>query len=235
MRSAIKNLLGHGDQQQQHQQSELHGTTTAATTGTPLGHTSNTTVASTTTAAAAPIHVDRDISKAQTHVRGEVINETIKPVEVREVQPVVDVHREQKEIHQVVQPVATRQELPVQVHERLQPVQVHEQRANIPDTTRQEMATGLNIQGQRTVQGVTSTTVNKAPIIHEHIHKQVIEEIQPVIYKETIEPHVIRETVPIVEKVVEAPVIIKEVRPIATTLQGQGAPLSQVPHTQPKF
>jgi len=220
MRSAIKNFLGHGDQNEQQ-----------ASTTPIVGTTATTSATTTVTTANAPVNVTHDVNKGQSVVRPEVINETIKPVEIREVQPVVEVHREQKEIHQVVQPLATRQELPVQVHERIQPVQTFEKTAVIPEASRKELETGLNIQGQKSVQNVTTTTVNKAPIVHEHIHKQIIEEIQPVIYKETIEPHLIKVTVPIQEKVVEAPTVIKEVRPVAFT----AAPLTALPGQQTKF
>jgi hypothetical protein len=54
--------------------------------------------------------------------------------------------------------------------------------------------------------------VNKAPIIEEHVSKKIIEEVQPVLYRETVAPVLIEETQPIYERVVEAPVIVEEIR-----------------------
>jgi len=50
-----------------------------------------------------------------------------------------------------------------------------------------------------------SRTVENAPIVHETIIHKVIEEVQPVIYKEVDRPVLIKETLPIYEKIVEAP------------------------------
>jgi len=209
MRSAIKNFLGGSDKHSSSTDSS-HYSAATGTTGTTL--------------APAVVTTDLDV-KQQRLDRAEVVSETIKPIEVREVQPVVDVHREQTEVHQVLQPVAARQELPLQVHEQVAPLQSYERREVAPAETLRDLNSGLQVQGSRTVEGVSTTVVEKAPIVNEHIHKTIVEEIQPVIYKETIEPHLIHQTVPIVEKVVEAPILIKEVRPIVPA-SGLSAPLT---------
>lgn len=43
--------------------------------------------------------------------------------------------------------------------------------------------------------------------------KKIIEEIQPVIYREVIQPHIIRVTQPIYEKIIEADVYVTETLP----------------------
>jgi hypothetical protein len=40
----------------------------------------------------------------------------------------------------------------------------------------------------------THKVYTKEPIVHEHVRKEVVEEIQPVIYKETIQPEIIKTT-----------------------------------------
>jgi hypothetical protein len=54
--------------------------------------------------------------------------------------------------------------------------------------------------------------VNKAPIVYETERRKILEEVQPIVYKQVVQPVIIRETKPIYEKIIEAPVIIREVR-----------------------
>jgi hypothetical protein len=56
--------------------------------------------------------------------------------------------------------------------------------------------------------------IERPPIIEEHIHKKIIEEVQPVLYRETVKPVVVEATRPIYEKVVEAPRLVEELRPM---------------------
>jgi len=74
------------------------------------------------------------------------------------------------------------------------------------------LETGFNLQSG--VQRLDNETkvIQKPPQVIEHIHRLIIEEVQPVIIKETIEPHIIQRIVPVTERVVEAPIITKEVR-----------------------
>jgi len=75
------------------------------------------------------------------------------------------------------------------------------------------METGFNVHGGVQRLGNETQVVQNAPQVVEHIHRKIIEEVQPVIVKETIEPHVVQRVVPITERIVEAPIITKEVRP----------------------
>jgi hypothetical protein len=94
-------------------------------------------------------------------------------------------------------------------------------------------------------QPVSREFVNKAPIIEEHVSRKVVEEVQPVLYRETVAPVLIEETQPIYEKVVEAPVIIEEVRqtvdlgtkvqPLSSSMQNMSLnePFLQQPLNEP--
>jgi len=66
----------------------------------------------------------------------------------------------------------------------------------------------------REVTATMSQTVTNAPIIHETITHRVIEEVQPVIYKEIDRPVLIKETQPIYERIVEAPHVHHTVLPM---------------------
>jgi len=72
---------------------------------------------------------------------------------------------------------------------------------------------------------MTTQQCERAPLVEEVIHKKIIEEAQPILYKETIRPVVVQATKPIFEHIVEAPVLCEEVRPmvdLGTKVLGQG-------------
>ena len=67
--------------------------------------------------------------------------------------------------------------------------------------------------------------VENAPIVDETVRRKVIEEVQPVLYKETIRPLIIRAKKPIYEHIVESPVLTEETRPmvdLGTKVVGEG-------------
>jgi len=145
--------------------------------------------------------------------RPTIVKEKVIPQEKIEVQPIIHREREQLEVHEVVQPLHEKDIAPTLVKHATLPAQV---RPDIreSDTRFQEQyrqATTRYIPDVQT-QPVSREFVNKAPIIEEHISKKIVEEVQPVLYRETVAPVLIEETQPIYEKVVEAPVIIEEVR-----------------------
>jgi len=84
--------------------------------------------------------------------------------------------------------------------------------------------------------GVQREFFNKAPILEEHISKKIVEEVQPVLYKETINPTLIEETQPVYEKIIEAPVMFEETRPTVDLgtkmLSQQQQQTTQLPTTQ---
>jgi len=153
-----------------------------------------------------------------------ILEETIKPIQRIEVQPIVNLEREQTEIHEVIQPFNEREVLPETVEERLLPILEKEEVRESEESFKNEYrALSEKFKSSVNVGRVEHVKVVKAPVINEVIHKKVIEEIQPVIHRETIVPHLIKETMPIHERLVEAPVLIQEVLPekdLGTTFLG---------------
>jgi len=153
-----------------------------------------------------------------------ILEETIKPIQRIEIQPIVNLEREQTEIHEVIQPINEREVLPETVEERLLPTLEKEEVRESEEYFKKEyQALSEKFKSSVNVDKVEHVKLVKAPVINEVIHKKVIEEIQPVIHRETIVPHLIKETMPIHERLVEAPVLIQEVLPerdLGTTFLG---------------
>jgi hypothetical protein len=148
-----------------------------------------------------------------------VVHERVLPTQRTEVQPVIHRDREQVEYHEVLQPMKERDIAPTQVQRMELPAQRFETRA--PDTgiPRREMRSDI------CTAPMTSEQSEKAPIVEEVIHKRIIEEVQPVLYKETLRPVVVQATKPIFEHIVESPTVCEEVRPmvdLGTKVLGQG-------------
>lgn len=141
--------------------------------------------------------------------RPAVIHEKIKREEVEEIQPVIHRELDKTEIKLITQPLLEKEIKPVQFHESILPA---EQRSPIlPPSTEIPRE---QFQNMTEFEGVERKVVEKAPIIVETIKKHIIEEVQPIIYKEIHEPHVIKITKPIYERVVEAPVVFRELLPM---------------------
>jgi len=163
-----------------------------------------------------------------------IVRETVLPQEKIEVQPIIHREREQLEVHEVTQPMHERDIAPTNVRTATLPAQV---RADIRESdanfqTQYRAASNRYASDVETL-GVQREFYNKQPILEEHISKKIIEEVQPVLYKETIAPTLIEETQPVYERIVEAPVMFEETRatvdlgtkmlsqPIQTPLQTQ--------------
>jgi len=142
-----------------------------------------------------------------------VIEDTLKPVETVEVQPVVSLEREQTEIHNVIMPLREKEVLPASYEEKILPTIEREVIQSGEQFNQQYQQLAEQYQSKLNVESVEHVKVLKAPIVQEVIHKKIIEEIQPVIQKETILPHVIHEILPVHERLVEAPILVKEVLP----------------------
>jgi len=154
-----------------------------------------------------------------------IIHERVLPSQRTEVQPLIHRDREQVEYHEVLQPMKERDIVPTQVQQMELPAQRFETR--IPDTQFQEKYRDVSGRGRSDICTAPMTTeqCERAPIIDEVIHKKIIEEVQPILYKETIRPVVVQATKPIFEHIVEAPVLCEEVRPmvdLGTKVLGQG-------------
>jgi hypothetical protein len=137
-----------------------------------------------------------------------VVKEKIFPTERTEIQPIIYRDREQMEVHQVVQPLTETDIAPTEIRRTELPASnMSFKQPGVPPPPQREFS-------ERIVAPLNATTVEKPAIVHEEVHKKVIEEVQPVLYKETLKPTVIEATKPIYEKIEEAPVYIEEVRPI---------------------
>jgi len=158
-----------------------------------------------------------DVREAPTIVerveKAAVVHEVYKTEEVVQIQPIINREREQLDVYEVVQPMREREVIATEVREATLAAQT---RATIVEDNSAFLAQ-RSVPGEfstREVAATMSQTVTNAPIIHETITHRVIEEVQPVIYKEIDRPVLIRETQPIYEKIVEAPRVHHTVLPM---------------------
>jgi hypothetical protein len=158
----------------------------------------------------APTYVEKEVVERPT-----VVKETILPEEKVVIQPVVHREREQMEVHEVVQPMKERDIMPTKVlHATLPSETVAERRENDSAFHNEyRQVTGKYVPSVEYAPKTVQTT-ERAPIVEEHVHKKIVEEVQPVLYKEVIQPTLIQETQPIYEKVIEPPVLSFDNRPV---------------------
>lgn len=136
------------------------------------------------------------------------IKEKIIPTERIEIQPVLQREREQLEIHQIQRPMREHLIHQTEVKEEVLPTKdIGEFREERTEYTRPLEKSVVEVAP------LERETFRKPPIVEERVHKKIVEEIQPVIYRETEQPHLIRKTQPVIERVVEAPVVTREVLP----------------------
>jgi hypothetical protein len=158
--------------------------------------------------ASQPVSVAREVREKPT-----IVKETIIPEERIEIQPVVHRERDQLEVHEVIQPMKERDIAATTVRHETLP---SETRATIVENDlgfkNQYRETSTRFVPTVQTEAVKRDVVSHAPIIEEHLNKRIVEEIQPVLYKETVVPTIIQETQPIYEKVVEKPVLFEETR-----------------------
>jgi len=149
-----------------------------------------------------------DVREAPTIVerveKAAVVHEVYKTEEVVQIQPVINREREQLDVYEVVQPMREREVVATEVRNVALPAQT---RATVVEDNSAFLAqrSAPTDFSTREVAATMSQTVTNAPIVHETITHRVIEEVQPVIYKEIDRPVLIKETLPIYEKIVEAP------------------------------
>jgi len=159
------------------------------------------------------------IEPVQIQEKPAVIHERIRKEEVEEIQPIIHRELERLEIHQVTQPM---------VEQIVQPTQIQER--TLAAETRPIISKGVYTPSTAIPQGTQDIqafhkTVEKPAIIMETERRRVIEEIQPVIYKEILQPTIIRETREIFEKIIEAPIILQETRASQFIGRSQTAPM----------
>jgi len=146
--------------------------------------------------------------------RPVVVHEKIVPTQRTEVQPIIHREREQVEVHEVLQPMRETDIAPTMVQNvQLQP-SYFEERASDVSFQQQYREASTRIRSDTVISPTVTQQVERAPIVEEVIHRKVIEEVQPVLYRETIKPTVVEATKPIYERVYEMPELREEIRPM---------------------
>jgi len=157
----------------------------------------------------APIVTERNFSESfapTTQLREHIeltpiVHENIKEEFIEEIQPVVHVEREKTEVRQIMQPLIDKDVRPVKIEQRTLATEilptVTKESVNVPRST---------LQSTVNVEPVVRKVVEKPAIIKETERWRIIDEITPVIYKDTIVPTIIRVTKPIREVIVESPI-----------------------------
>jgi len=136
----------------------------------------------------------------------KLVEEKLHMHEEQHVQPILTRDIEQKEVRQVIQPMHETTVLPTQ---RATGTMAGEERLVNNDriVAPQLVPEAVRIQGEANV-----NVVQHAPIVEERIHKQIIEEVQPVLYRDVIQNKEVIITQPIHERIIEAPIVIQETR-----------------------
>jgi hypothetical protein len=139
-----------------------------------------------------------------------VVHQRIRQEEVEEIQPVIHREREKTEIHKILQPMYTTSTMGIAAEERTLAAQIR------PEVRLQGAPPPAAIIPTTQYESAQKVRVDRAPIVMETERKKIIEEVQPVVYKEVIQPHVIHVTQPIYEKIVEADVYVERILPATT-------------------
>lgn len=131
--------------------------------------------------------------------------EKVIHVQESRVQPVVVRDILKTEVHQIEQPVLESKTMPVEKHTTTLPEQNIEKN-DLKPVAPLPVPQPSHIEEQ-------SATVRKElpPIIQERVHHAVIEQIQPVVYREIIQPHETLVIQPIHERIVEPAVVTRVV------------------------
>jgi len=154
-----------------------------------------------------------------------VVHETYHPLERTEVQPIIYREREQLDVRQVTHMLHETEIRPTIVEQRELPAEIRE-------SVVERFAIEENIVlPSRDIEEARRTTLVHEPIVNEVIKRTIIEEVQPVLYKDIVTPIVIQQTQCIYEKVVEAPILIKEVRQVTDL----GTRYVDMERTRPEF
>jgi hypothetical protein len=160
--------------------------------------------------------LERVILPTQVRELPVAVHEEIRQELVEEVQPIIEVEKFKTEVHQVTQPLFDKEIRSVNVQSKTLATEI------LPEVNVQGRGVAMP-QEHSTVRnlGTSSVVVEKPAKFIEIEKKQIIEEIQPIVYKETIVPTVIQETKPVYQKIVEGPVYVSETL-AARSLSGSG-------------
>jgi hypothetical protein len=151
------------------------------------------------------VHLDLPVQIIE---KPAAIHEEIRREQVEEIQPIINVEKFKIEIIQKKQPLLDKEVRPVFVEQRTLASQI------LPEVVMRTVQAPMTREVSTVRElNTESVIVEKAAIINEVEKRQVIEEIQPIIYKETIVPTLIRETKPVYQKVVEATTYVHQTLP----------------------
>jgi len=187
---------------------------------TPIAVTQTTTTTTqqqSATAATVERRVaDAALGEERLHIREK---EIIQPVITRDI--------DKTEIRQVVQPVHEEKVLDTQLREKVLATQNIEKDMSRP-------VAPIAVPTARSETDKQTQRVEQAPIIEERIHKKIIEDVQPVIYRDVIQNEEVLIKQPIHEHIVEAPVVTTTTATIIEggTTRTQSSFASQTQNTQ---
>jgi len=142
-----------------------------------------------------------------------VVRETIKPEERFNIQEQVERDIHQTEIKKVIQPIVEKEVNATQVHYNTLPTQHREFVHTSERDMEAKLRTGMSeLQSTRVVAPTVELgTTERGAIVHEHYDKKIIEQVQPIIYREIVQPHIVETVQPIQETIYSAPVLLSDV------------------------
>jgi len=179
-------------------------TTTAVAPVTTASTTTTTVVSEQAPIGIAETRIEQVELPKEMRERPAVIHENIRREEVEEIQPVIHRERETTELRQLTQPIYEQAVRPIQIHEQ---VLAAEQRPAVIGAAAVTQAAPVSTS---VFAGVERKVVEKPAMVVETVKRHIIEEVQPIIYKEIHEPHIIRVTKPIYERIVETPLVVQQ-------------------------
>src|SRR5262249_23740931 len=134
----------------------------------------------------------------------EVVHEKHRIEEVEEIQPVVHREIEKTEIHQITEPIVDNEIAPIIVEEQTLPLDIRPTIIVTQEYSFETIDLLSSLRIPRSTEEENTIEVDKShatvvmpTMIHEVEKKKIIEEIQPIIYKEVLQPVIIRKTQPI--------------------------------------
>jgi len=142
--------------------------------------------------------------------KGPVVKEHIHQHEREEIQPIIHREREKTEVVQMTRPIREREVQATVVEKRMLPAETKP--TIVQENSQFERDYNANVNRYKSsvdVDPVEHETIEKPAIIHEHLTRRVIEEVQPVIHKDVTVPTLIKETQDIYEKIIEAPILVE--------------------------
>ncbi|PRP88450.1 hypothetical protein PROFUN_03167 [Planoprotostelium fungivorum] len=149
--------------------------------------------------------------KTLTQEKPVVVQETIHPVEKVQVQPIIYREREQLEVHQITQKLhQTHIMSPIVERQILEPQYRNTSADQVSEleSIKAQLAGREDVESYEVIEeaDVTRVRVIKRPIIQESRKRTIVEEVQPVIIRDTISHEKEVESLAVFEKIVMVPI-----------------------------